>query len=225
MKKRKNKIDLSRLSDNTKNRIKTKFESINPDKLGKVQRAYYNKVKAGKQRYATSYKTEDGKLTQYKPEFIKKVIEPALKNLGREINKHNISEYLKDPETKRIAETLFRESVVTWHYNPQTFDKMIKNFTGKLYINDGDGEFKVSKAKLKEQITLINTALKDAGAYSFFSKVQFKEGFTKGIVNLPNLDSLIDMLNEFEGDPAELIEYLKDEFEGFNIVVSGGKKK
>ena len=62
MKKKSKKITLA---ESTKRRIKANFEAIDESKLKGQKLAYYQKVKAGKARAASSYRTVEGKLTKY----------------------------------------------------------------------------------------------------------------------------------------------------------------
>lgn len=228
---KKKKVSFSKLSEKFKENTRKNFDSVKPGKLGKVQLAYYNKVKAGKARAAQAYTDRGGKYCKLPMQFIEKYIHPAMRNQGLEINSKTVSKYLKQDNNFETAKNLFENSSVTWTYNPNSIDKALNTFKGNILVNDGNGLIQVNSDELKLLFAEVNQVLKDNELYTFFSKVEFKEGFSKMVVSLPNPEELREFIASLDGpDTPQIMEQLAATYEGFTVVASGkskskGKKK
>lgn len=207
------------ISENNKARIKANFNRINPDKLRPAERAYYNKVKAGKARAASAFTDKTGKYTKFSTGFIDKTIKPILKAKQIEPTAQAVKEYLSIKSNLEAAEGLFKGEVLSWYYNPGEIAQALKKGTHKteLFIQDGNGLVKVSPEQAEKAIKEYEQRIHNMGAAGFKYRVDFKEGFSKGIINLPDL-------TEYEENGGENLDELNAEGE-IHIYISGAKNK
>lgn len=192
-----------RLSEKTKADIKRRFEKINPDKLGKNARAYFNKIKAGKTRAKQAFR-DGGTYTALPTGFIDKNIKPILKAKGIEPTKEAVKQYLKDGDNLKEAKDFFLTEETRWKYGVSDFPKALQRgaLDTKVYIDDGNGLIEVSPNEAQLLMKQYEQKVIELGGFGFKTSVTFKEGFKKMVVYLPDMDG-IENLDELIADTEE----------------------
>lgn len=198
-----------KLADSTKARIKKNFDDLDPNQLKGQVLQYYNKVKAGKVRSRSAYRTKGG-FSMFPAGFTEKYIKPVLREKGIEPTPKAIKEYFKNKRNKEQAFDLLENDVQSWFFGTNELENAFSRMTPKtkIFINrqqtsarDFSELESVSQADAILQMQNFEKWVIKEGAFSFKTNISFRKDFSEMIIYLPEYESLEDLIeNEEEGD-------------------------
>jgi translation initiation factor 2 beta subunit (eIF-2beta)/eIF-5 len=202
---------LKPISNTRKAYIQQNFNRVNPDKLGKAAKQYYNKVKAGKASYAKKFiDRKTGKFEAFPQKFIDEFIKPVAGMDGFSSYK----DWLKYESNREEAKKVFQSEKIEWLYNENGLNKFLDNFKGET-ININGEDFSVLEARifLKE----FDQVMKSQNVVYYEFKITLTESFTRAFIKIPDLGNLEGLT------PDELIELLQEA--GITAIISDPKAK
>lgn len=194
-----------------------KLNEINTSNLTKVERDYFNKVKAGKTRFLTSFRLSSGQYSKLSEQFIKKTVLPLYKSQGgtaKNLNDAGLNDFIREniDAFKQAQETI----VQPYFYNSDSIEKPLNNFTGdRIFIDDGNGLIQMTKDEAREYIQQQQQNAVNIGAVTFTFIAEFRKGFSQLVLKVPDLSDVEDI-----DEAAEIFESL-----GGGLIVSEKKNK
>lgn len=189
-----------RIGEKRRAEIKAKFERINPAKLTDGERLYYNKVKAGKKRQATAFKTKSGQFAVVPDKIVDTYVRPLLKSKNPLYTDADLKRHIKD-NLKALKDIAQNDDIGAF-YQAKNIENALRNTNDltKFYINDGNGRRKFSKDEMLEFLKQYESQIFELGGFGFYTKVNFRKGFSEMEIYLPDLEGVEDLDELAEDD-------------------------
>lgn len=182
-----------RIGEKRRLQIRENFEKIKPSKLTAGELLYYNKVKAGKARQKSAFRDKAGQFSAVPQKIIDNYVKPVLKELNPDYTPEDLKRHIKENKDL-LRDITDNESIRAFYQNKNIENALLNtNDLTKFYIDDGDGLRAFSKDKMIEKLKRYEQKVFKGGAFGFYTKVDFKKGFTEMIVYLPYFDDFEDI--------------------------------
>lgn len=178
-----------KITEARKKAIKKNFDFNKPPKR-KNELAYFNKIKAGKIRFADSFRDKAGKLTAFPDKFMNDFVNPIAKSKGL-----TAKEFLSQKANRAEAQRLFKVERLDHFFNDKTILKFITNLPTRttLFIYTGEAKIKVNKLELDLYTNQLKQELYRLDRPLIFFKVSLVKGFEEAYFWLPDIKKMLKL--------------------------------
>lgn len=186
-----------KITEKRKKAIKKNYEKLvlNPPKR-KNELMYFNRIKAGKERYKTAFKSKTGQIQSYPERFINEFIKPFAATKGMDVRM-----FLKMKSGRETANLMFKNERLDWSYNFQTIESFFKSRPqfNAMFIFDGDNKYKVTEIEMRKYLSLCQQTFAKMGRRILHFRVSHVHSFSTSVFWLPNLSKTLKLYKQSKG--------------------------
>ena len=172
-----------KLSIKRKKQIKKNFDISKPPKrINELK--YWNTIKAGKARFANSFRDKNNAFLPFPEKFMKDFIIPLAAEKGV-----SVRNYLQQKSNKDEAKKIFKLRRLDYYFNDKTVNKFLENLPQKtaIYIYTGDAKYKATKTEIILYLVKTKQVFLELDRRVQFFRVSLVDGFERAMFWLPDL--------------------------------------